>query len=51
MKQMQNMSTTEVLVNFSSEPLELPSGATVLVASEPGIDAFVPTDTAVWFTL
>lgn len=43
--------TTQVLVNFGAEPVEIPSGATVLVASEPDVDTVLPTDTAVWFTV
>ncbi|REF31698.1 alpha-glucosidase [Calidifontibacter indicus] len=43
--------TTQVLVNFGAEPVEIPSGATVLVASEPDVDTTLPTDTAVWFTV
>ena len=37
----------EVIVNFGPEPIPLPEGTRVLVASAPVGDA-VPTDTAVW---
>ncbi len=41
-----------VVVNLSAEPLDLPTGAEVLVASEPLADATtLPSDTAVWVRL
>ncbi len=36
------------IVNFGPEPVELPSGADVLVASAELIDNAVPQDTTVW---
>ena len=39
------------LVNISGEPVELPAGAEVLVASAPLVDGQVPTDTTVWLAL
>lgn len=36
------------LVNLSSDPVALPGGARVLIASGPLEDGKVPTDTAVW---
>nr|WP_328823397.1 glycoside hydrolase family 13 protein [Metallococcus carri] len=41
----------QLLVNLGASPVELPSGATVLIASEPLEGTAVPTDTAVWFTV
>ena len=41
-----------VLTNFGAEPVALPAGATVLLASEPlDADGRVPTDVTVWATL
>jgi alpha-glucosidase len=38
------------LVNFGSSPVPLPSGAEVLLSSDPlGTDGTVPSDTTVWF--
>ncbi|MDT7705960.1 MAG: alpha-glucosidase, partial [Pseudonocardiales bacterium] len=37
------------VVNLSAEPVALPTGATVLLASGPLPGAAVPVDTAVWF--
>jgi alpha-glucosidase len=38
-----------VLTNFGASPVELPAGATVLIASEPlDADGRVPTDVTVW---
>ncbi|MCW2717560.1 glycoside hydrolase family 13 protein [Pseudonocardia sp.] len=37
------------VVNLSGEPVALPAGATVLLASGPLPGAAVPVDTAVWF--
>ena len=42
---------TYVAVNLGTDVLELPSGATVLVASEAGVSTSLPTDTAAWFTV
>jgi alpha-glucosidase len=42
---------TLVLVNFGSDPVSLPPGATVLVASGDLSDGAVPADTAVWARL
>ena len=42
---------TLVLTNLSAEPVALPSGATVLVASGDLHEGRVPTDTAVWARL
>jgi alpha-glucosidase len=43
---------TLVLANLGSEPVALPSGATVLVASGPLTDdGVVPTDAAIWAAL
>jgi alpha-glucosidase len=39
------------LVNISGEPVELPAGAEVLVASAPLVDGQVSTDTTVWLAL
>ncbi len=39
------------LVNLSGDPVPLPGGASVLVASGPLTDGRVPTDTAVWLDL
>lgn len=39
------------LVNLSEEPVALPAGAEVLVASGPLADVNVPADTAVWLSL
>ena len=39
------------LVNLSAEPVPLPGGTQVLVASGPLEDGLVPTDTAVWLDL
>jgi alpha-glucosidase len=42
---------TLVLTNFGADPVDLPDGATVLVASGPLTDdGRVPTDTTVWAT-
>ncbi|QTH39622.1 glycoside hydrolase family 13 protein [Yimella sp. cx-51] len=43
--------TMFVLLNLGADAVELPSGATVLVSSEPDVTTVVPTDTAVWFTV
>ncbi|GAB4012283.1 glycoside hydrolase family 13 protein [Nocardioides ultimimeridianus] len=40
--------TTAVLVNFGADPVPIPDGAAVLVASGPLADEGVPCDTAVW---
>src|SRR4051794_17638079 len=41
-----------VVTNFGAEPVALPAGATVLLASEPlDADGRVPTDVTVWATL
>jgi alpha-glucosidase len=41
-----------VLTNFGGEPVALPAGATLLLASEPlDADGRVPTDVTVWATL
>jgi alpha-glucosidase len=41
-----------VVVNLGGEPLRLPDGVQVLVASEPLVDpSMLPTDTAVWVRL
>jgi alpha-glucosidase len=41
-----------VLTNFGAEPVDLPAGATVLLASEPlDADGRVPTDVTVWAVL
>lgn len=39
------------LVNLSAEPIELPDGAGVLVASDPLVEGRLPADTAVWLSL
>ncbi|WP_265444704.1 glycoside hydrolase family 13 protein [Flexivirga meconopsidis] len=41
-------STVRVIVNFGATPVPLPADRAVLVTSEPGITAELPTDTAVW---
>jgi alpha-glucosidase len=38
-------------VNFGAEPLPLPAGATVLLASGDLADGMLPTDTAAWLAL
>lgn len=43
--------TTYAWVNFGEEAAELPSGATVLIASDAGLGTTLPTDTAAWFTV
>jgi alpha-glucosidase len=41
-----------VLTNFGADPVDLPAGATVLLASEPlDADGRVPTDVTVWAVL
>ncbi len=40
-----------VVLNLGAEPVALPAGATVLVASEPDVTDSLPTDTAAWITL
>lgn len=42
---------TLVVVNFGAEPVALPAGVEVLVASGPLVDEGVPTDTTVWAAL
>jgi alpha-glucosidase len=39
-----------VITNFGPEPVALPPGSTVLLASGPLIDDGVPTDVTVWLT-
>jgi len=39
------------LVNFSASPLALPAGATVLLASNPPVDGWLPSDTTAWLDL
>lgn len=43
--------TIVAMCNFGEAEVQLPSGATVLVASQPGITNSLPTDTACWFTV
>jgi alpha-glucosidase len=39
-----------VVANLGTEPLDLPAGATVIVASQPFDGDALPVDTAVWYT-
>ena len=42
---------TIVVANLGAQPVTLPQGAVVLVASGDLVDGRVPTDTAVWAKL